>query len=878
MALLAAPLSAPMEEPWLRAVAGCGLRFSLVRGVDGSGAALDRGLEDLLRVADLPRTGWVARLGGLGGDVAYALSVLGMPSGAADDDNGVVVVPLGRGIAGAAAALVDASAGGARHRVEVVQVDETRLAVVTALLSAGDVGGALGLARLAVLRDAQRAWAVLGLSPGALGVLPRVASPVLPARLPVGLPSGGVVRRPPRAVGPVGRRALALSQVLSHATRGLQRRLPGRLGAALASLLIAATAAGGAAWVVTHRAQTLVEPTLQFTGPFPRIAPSSPRIGEMVATWDRTAQVVLFGGAATAGPGHGSPLDDTWQGALPPAGPWHRIVAAGPQPSARLAGAMAADVTDGYVLLFGGEAAGDVGLSDTWSYAGGWAQLTPRNAPPAGPALSATEPSTGRVLLVTTCCALAAVPTEQRMQTWRWTGGGWTLLGSAPGWVTTASLVADSWDGTVVMVADGGSQQAATFVWDGASWSFARSVLEPPILPGTHPALAYDPGTHSVLDLVTGDDGKRQTWVFSAAHGWSVASGGGGGPAVVGLLLRDPVDGRAMLYGGDTGDAALTQRWFWSGGQWTQSLQPPPLAAVPTAGFGAAVAADPQSGGLVLYGGNQAPDQTWVWSGLSWAQQVFAAPIPPPRVGASMAYDPLSRAALLVGGRLADGSDAADMWSWRGGVWSRVLAGGVPPPTVSAPMAYDRVHQQVVLLVPDSSALLPRAQTWIWDGAAWSLRHPVASPPLRPESSMTWDPATGTVLLAVPCCPGAIDQSTETWTWDGSGWARRDTRHQPPIHAVVSEDDVHARTVLVAACCGGFDAVSTVGPPETWVWDGRDWTRIGAAALPALQDVAALATDAQGRPLLVARVAGAGPRHPLDGLWTWTGSGWTRLQ
>src|SRR5258706_16021491 len=117
---------------------------------------------------------------------------------------------------------------------------------------------------------------------------------------------------------------------------------------------------------------------------------------------------------------------------------------------------MAAAVAAGYVPLYGGEAAGDVGLGDTWTYAGGWAASEPRDSPPAGPALAATEPNTGRVLLVATCCALGAVPTGERMQTWRWTGSDWALLGAAPGWVNTAALVSDPWDDREVMDAAGG--------------------------------------------------------------------------------------------------------------------------------------------------------------------------------------------------------------------------------------------------------------------------------------------------------------------------------------------------------------------------------------------------------------------------------------
>lgn len=833
MALLAAPLSAPADAMWV----GCGLEvvgLAAPAAPDASRGALDRGLEALLTAAELPRTCWVALLSGDGEALAYAFDVLGINT----------PVAVGRGVSWAAAALVDAFGGGPLWlRVLLVQVDETRVHAVAEALRGGDVAGALRGARLTLQRDAASPTVAAGVGPGAMAVVQRVTTPVTAERLPPG--------SPPR--------------------RSRVRAISGRLGALVATLLVVGLVAGSAVWSVTHRAA----PRLAASAP-PGGSVPAPRVGTMAATWDRTAQVVLFGGATPAGPGHGQPLADTWRGALPPSPPWQRMPAEALQPIPRLGGAMAADVTDGYVLLFGGETLGDVGLDDTWTYGGGWAPAAPIRVVPAGPALAATEPSTGRVLLVTTCCALGPVPTAERMQTWRWTGSDWSLLGAAPGWVTTAALVSDPWDDAVVMVADGGDGRAATFVWDGTAWSAATTRVEPPRTPGTHPALTYDPASHAVLDVVTDDTGAAHTWSFTPTGGW-VASPEFGGPAVVGLVLPEPVDGHAMLYGGPDRAGALTQRWFWFRGEWTQSLQPPPIASVPTAGYGAAVAADPASGGLVLFGGSGSLSQTWVWTDTTWWDAFFTAPIPAPRLGASIAYDPRSRTALLVGGRLADGTPAQDTWLWRAGQWSRLGTDAAPPPTVGAPMAWDQAHREAVLLSFDESRGLPEAQTWIWDGTAWTHRDPPTSPPLRAESAMAFDPATGRVMLTVPCCRGAVDQRTETWTWDGTTWARRQTLHQPPTHAVIAADPSHHRTLLVAACCNGFDPATSIGAPQTWTWDGVDWTRVAGTPLPALQDVAALATDAHGTPLLVGRVAGAGPRHPLDGLWSWTGSGWLRL-
>jgi hypothetical protein len=463
------------------------------------------------------------------------------------------------------------------------------------------------------------------------------------------------------------------------------------------------------------------------------------------------------------------------------------------------------------------------------------------------------------------------------MQTWRWNGSDWLSLGPAPGWVTNSSLVADGWDGTVVMVAAAGDRVGSTFIWNGSTWRQHTGAQEPPVAPGTHPRLSYDPRSRTVLDVVTGQDGQNDTYAWDGTA-WTEKEAGGG-PPVIGMVLSEPVDGHAVLYGGTATADELTQRWYWTGSGWAESIRPPAVAAQPAPTFAEAATTDPGTGGLVLFGGNQALDETWVWSGSAWTQAFFTTPAPPPRQGASLAYDPGTRQALMVGGQLGgSGGPAGDMWLWGGHSWSALHPpGGVPPASMQAPMAWDAAHGSAVLVVPaGDGGLLPTVATWVWDGVAWSRRATAVSPPLRDGSSMAFDPTTGGVLLLVPCCKGSTTAQSETWRWDGATWQRLQTRHSPPLHASVSADPAHGRVLLVAACCGGFDG-DTIGPPQTWSWDGVDWTRVPGAALPALQDVGSLATDASGAVVLVGRLAGAGPRHPLDGVWRWTGAAWERL-
>jgi len=849
MALLAAPVSAPAEEPWPRACAEAGLDVHLLRATGGDAAGLERGLEELVGASEQRGCVWVAQLSGAADAVAYAGAVLGVAA-----VGGTVVLGT---VAAAMSALVDACAGEGL-RVVLAQCAADAAEDVRAAFVRGDMAAGLGSARIALLRDGGASWAVLGWRRGVeRSALWRVAvpGPSMP------LPGAAAVRG--------GSLPVWLRRAPEDAPR--LRRLPPGVAAALALLLIVAVSVGGAGWVITHRGTGSAAPLGPISWNGAGLSVPSPRVQPMAATWDRTGAVILFGGA-DPGSGHGLPLGDTWRGALPPASAW-QPAGGDAAPTPRLAGAVASDPVDGYVLLFGGEGPGDTGLSDTWTYAGGWSQLQPAHSPPPGPALAATEPGTGRVVLVTACCALGAVPTAERMQTWRWTGADWSLLGPSPGWVTTAAIVADGWDGTVVMLAaGGGSGSGFTYVWDGSAWS-SRGGAAPPVPAGVRPQLTYDPRSRLVLDVVPAAGGTHDTWAWDG-RAWTRAETGGG-PPVVGLVLAEPAGGHALLYGGTAEADELTQRWFWAGSEWAETIRPPAVAAQPSASFGAAVAADPGTGGLVLSGGAGASGETWVWSGHDWTQAFFTTPAPLPRQGAAMAYDPVSHRTLLLGGRLDDGATTDDMWAWQGSSWVPLRPTSLPPPGDAAVLAWDPSRGVALLVVPDGAEPLPSAQTWTWDGTAWTWRAPAEEPPLRAGSSLAFDPVTGGMLLVTPCCPASTTQRSETWLWDGAAWHRLDPLHDPPLHAFVATDAARGRVLLVAACCAGFDG-DTVGPPQTWVWDGADWTRL-SASLPALQDVAALADDASGTPLLVGRLAGAGPGHPLDGVWRWTGADWVRL-
>jgi hypothetical protein len=189
---------------------------------------------------------------------------------------------------------------------------------------------------------------------------------------------------------------------------------------------------------------------------------------------------------------------------------------------------------------------------------------------------------------------------------------------------------------------------------------------------------------------------------------------------------------------------------------------------------GAAIAYDPATGPVVSFGGApyvvlpgagvspSMPDAaTFAWNGSRW-QRLSPSRSPEARSNVAMAYDPRSRRLILYGGEVAPppkvktygdatavtGVPAAwrtDRWSWDGRTWTRV--GG------SGPIIVNEL-----------------GETWRWNGSTWLQLQPRRSPPgIPPDTALTTmvaDPAHGQVLLI---CSGPI-ANDQTWIWNGAAW------------------------------------------------------------------------------------------------------------
>ena len=276
---------------------------------------------------------------------------------------------------------------------------------------------------------------------------------------------------------------------------------------------------------------------------------------------------------------------------------------------------MAYDAATSQLVLFGG--AGDSGiLADTWTWDGStWTQQSPATSPPAlYYASMAYDAATSQLVLFG-----GADQTGLSAQTWTWDGSTWTQQAPAvsPPARQFASMAYDAATGQLILF--GGYTQNDTWTWDGSTWT----ELSPPASPSARsgPSMAYDPATSQLV-----------------------------------------------LFGGGWGTTIFADTWTWDGTTWTQ--QAPAIS--PGGRLYSPMAYDPAISQLVLFGGLGNQDSTdglygdtWSWDGSTWTQQApYPAVSPPARQVAAMAYDPATSQLVLFGGVGLGYQTLGDTWTY----------------------------------------------------------------------------------------------------------------------------------------------------------------------------------------------------------------------
>lgn len=170
--------------------------------------------------------------------------------------------------------------------------------------------------------------------------------------------------------------------------------------------------------------------------------------------------------------------------------------------------------------------------------------------------------------------------------------------------------------------------------------------------------------------------------------------------------------------------------------------------------------------------------------------------------------------------------------------------------------------------------------TWLFDGVSWTDAAP-ANSPTNPWSSiavsMCWHGGSGKIVLL-----GIADvlSEPETWTWDGTDWTQESPATNPGAGLVGGflpgkmAYDPNADLCILFG--NRVQQVPTALPSdETWSWDGSNWALVTPATTspPATDSTGSQLAWDDANGVIVGFLGGNG--WSSDETWIWDGSDWS---
>jgi hypothetical protein len=562
------------------------------------------------------------------------------------------------------------------------------------------------------------------------------------------------------------------------------------------------------------------------------------------------------------------------------------------QPSPRDSFGLAYDGTLGQVVLFGGETTAD--LSDTWLWDGSamtWTQFLPAHVPAARAAASMAYDSVRQVVVLFGGQRFTGGVASSMNDTWTFSGADWVQQSPAtPPAARNCSAMA--WDeahqqmvlfaGTTLSLFTG-TYLAETWVWDGSNWERRAPILSPPARDCA--VMAYDTLHQEPLlfgGFRAGFSGAyNDTWVYganSASPAFTLTTTSAGNGTVTQFASGQP--GPTYLSGTlvtvIATPAAGYEFQYWSGAcsgssvvctvvmngnltvtanfgvpeKWVQLA--PATSPVPSAGAiqqSMSMAYDQARQQIVFfggpYGGSQTSNQTWVFDGSTWIQK-FPATVPPARYSAGLAYDPIHQQVVMFGGA-TQSAILSDTWVWDGTNWTQKAVGQLSPAgRINHGMAFD--GQQIVMFGGWDAGFAGfnvYGDTWVWDGTSWTQKITATHPSPRSDFGMAYDGTRNQVVVFSGYDAGASD----TWLWNGatSTWTQAHPVASPPGGwNIMAYDSLRRQMIVLTEQYNGAPGI-----PQTWSWDGANWTQKTLVGNPTRRFGAAMAFDAARQQMIL---------------------------
>ena len=233
-------------------------------------------------------------------------------------------------------------------------------------------------------------------------------------------------------------------------------------------------------------------------------------------------------------------------------------------------------------------------------------------------------------------------------------------------------------------------------------------------------------------------------------------------------MAYDPVSKKIVLFGGFGDNGNLNDTWTFDGSNWTQVATP----SAPPARNGAGMAFDGPSGKLILFGGfntNKYLNDTWVWDGANstWSEASMIHP-PPHMTGSQLFSDPITGGAMMFGGYNSNRRVPAFSVTrrWTGNSWPELHPHTVPIPRGWGTATLD-LSRHNVILTGGNGDTIRTDNTWSWDGTNWTWLTPATQVPRFIGGGSAFDPAAHAFVLF-----GGFndDGSGQTWSWSGTDW------------------------------------------------------------------------------------------------------------
>jgi hypothetical protein len=202
-------------------------------------------------------------------------------------------------------------------------------------------------------------------------------------------------------------------------------------------------------------------------------------------------------------------------------------------------------------------------------------------------------------------------------------------------------------------------------------------------------------------------------------------------------MAWDASDGYVVLYGGESfTEVATNDTWTYLNGVWTNETAN--VTGAPAGLVGAAMAFDPSSDKIVLFGGWNhtafSENYTYTYHGGAWTNITASAGTPPSgRIFPTLTTDSTDGQLVLFGGRGSSGSWLHDTWTFKNGGWTNV--------TSLQPFAMPVIYSPILADDPGEGALLfgpafwgpnsVHASTFVFHAGAWQNLTPtlLAEPP-----------------------------------------------------------------------------------------------------------------------------------------------------